>query len=692
MFKIRVPITCTLRHVGKRLANGVSVIVIEDPANTKPAAAMAFGVGKNNDPADFPGLAHFCEHMLFMGTAKYPSEDAYHCAVKQNGGSCNASTSNDQTCYHFSSSLSSYRTILDMFLEFFVDPSFNASAVDRELNAVNSEDERNHTADGRRVEEMLKTFVVPSHPRHRYGSGNMTTLRDEPNAKGLSIHDALRTFFNAYYVAERSSLVLYSPFPAEEMLALVEGPLLRIRSGAPAPPQTFVPRGSVMRPEALGSWCNVLNTSKQRSISLKWPLPYGRSDAARNPSSFLSHMIGHEVDGTVLAALRSNGLATALSAGGGAFDGENEEFSVKIVLTDVGAARIAEVIDVVFHFIELLRREWMKNTTDADAVDGEAEEGGRPALLHRFREMVAERARRFEYREASAAASHATNLSRGAVSAGPERAFCGYSVAVSEDDEASFEAEAMEGLREAFETILGAVASNNGGNNQPNNKPPLLSIERCIVVFSVGAEADLAKAAAENEKDFFGADASLSQTTRFHKMRYSVAPFSAAMLKRWGSEALAAATLNPLLRIPRPNPFINVTTAADDDDKSGDAPSGTTVANKSNNSSDYAVFSPPHEEGQPPARVETQFGYALVRRCEAHLRQPKLYAYLNLMLTGATPEGKALFADHLRRANGDDGGGGDGEAAVDSNDHPSSKLSPLSLHYYPPSRTSTTER
>lgn len=37
---------------------------------------MSVGVGSLHD-GDVEGLAHFCEHMLFLGTEKYPDEQAY---------------------------------------------------------------------------------------------------------------------------------------------------------------------------------------------------------------------------------------------------------------------------------------------------------------------------------------------------------------------------------------------------------------------------------------------------------------------------------------------------------------------------------------------------------------------------------------------------------------------------------------
>ena len=41
------------------------------------AAALNVRVGHFSDPDNIPGLAHFCEHMLFLGTDKYPEEGSY---------------------------------------------------------------------------------------------------------------------------------------------------------------------------------------------------------------------------------------------------------------------------------------------------------------------------------------------------------------------------------------------------------------------------------------------------------------------------------------------------------------------------------------------------------------------------------------------------------------------------------------
>jgi insulysin len=52
------------------LENGLQVLLISDKDTDKAAAAMDVHVGHFSDPGDIPGLAHFLEHLLFMGTEK----------------------------------------------------------------------------------------------------------------------------------------------------------------------------------------------------------------------------------------------------------------------------------------------------------------------------------------------------------------------------------------------------------------------------------------------------------------------------------------------------------------------------------------------------------------------------------------------------------------------------------------------
>lgn len=55
------------------------VLLVSDPATERSAASMSVGVGHMSDPDNIPGLAHFLEHMLFLGTEKYPDAVSVQC-------------------------------------------------------------------------------------------------------------------------------------------------------------------------------------------------------------------------------------------------------------------------------------------------------------------------------------------------------------------------------------------------------------------------------------------------------------------------------------------------------------------------------------------------------------------------------------------------------------------------------------
>ena len=82
-----------------KLDNGLEALLVSDPDTPNSAAALAVRVGSWHEPK--PGLAHFLEHMLFLGTEKYPNESEFDKAIAQYKGQFNAFTSTDMTGYYF---------------------------------------------------------------------------------------------------------------------------------------------------------------------------------------------------------------------------------------------------------------------------------------------------------------------------------------------------------------------------------------------------------------------------------------------------------------------------------------------------------------------------------------------------------------------------------------------------------------
>jgi Secreted/periplasmic Zn-dependent peptidases, insulinase-like len=101
------------------LENGLNVLLVSDDEADKAAASMNVRVGSAQDPDDLQGLAHFLEHMLFLGTEAYPEADAYQRYLSRNAGSHNAFTASQDTNYFFSIEPSAFEGALDRFSVFF---------------------------------------------------------------------------------------------------------------------------------------------------------------------------------------------------------------------------------------------------------------------------------------------------------------------------------------------------------------------------------------------------------------------------------------------------------------------------------------------------------------------------------------------------------------------------------------------
>ena len=121
------------------LPNKMQVMLISDPEAEKAAVALDVLVGHFSDPESVPGLAHFCEHMLFLGTKTYPKEGQYKESLTRWGGRSNAYTSQEHTNYKFDVVADHLEAAMDRFADFFKTPLFTESATERVMNAVDSE-------------------------------------------------------------------------------------------------------------------------------------------------------------------------------------------------------------------------------------------------------------------------------------------------------------------------------------------------------------------------------------------------------------------------------------------------------------------------------------------------------------------------------------------------------------------------
>ena len=333
------------------LDNGLKVLMVSDPATEKSAAALSVGVGAFSDPMDFQGMAHYLEHMLFMGSESFPEPDGYMNFAAENGGSSNAYTSSEITNYMITIENTAFPEALHRVSEFFSAPILDPGYIQKEKNAVNAEWSMRRESEGRSI-YRLQRALLGEHPANRFTIGNLETLADKSDRE---LHPATIAFFEKYYSANLMSLVLISPLPAAEMAVLAEQHF------------SLIPNKNVEKPvvttevsfdDVAGKLIRFKPQRDLRELRLSYLIDNNQSEWRSKPGDYLGYVIGSEMPGTPADKLKSLGLISQLiTSSYESLYGNYGTFEISVQLTPEGMKRREDIVEVLTGYIELLRQE-----------------------------------------------------------------------------------------------------------------------------------------------------------------------------------------------------------------------------------------------------------------------------------------------------------------------------------------------
>lgn len=332
------------------LDNGLEVLLISDPGADKAAAALDVYVGSGDDPEDRLGIAHFLEHMLFLGTEKYPEAGEYQQFISNHGGSHNASTSFQHTNYFFDVNGEYLEPALDRFAQQFVAPLFNPELVDRERHAVHSEYTSKLQDDARRYFSGFKAALNPEHRYSRFSVGNLETLSDEDG----TLREDVVEFYREHYHAGVMTLVVYGPQSLDTLEQWVKNKFAALPSGPNEPYQHEHP---LLDPDALPASLKVDALKDTRRLELYFPIPSLMSEYQAKPASYVANLLGHEGPGSLLDVLKQAGLVNGLSAGSSYDTGDSALLQISLSLTSEGLEHWQEIVALAFDYIAMIRQE-----------------------------------------------------------------------------------------------------------------------------------------------------------------------------------------------------------------------------------------------------------------------------------------------------------------------------------------------
>lgn len=329
------------------LPNGLRVMIYQHDHSSTTSVSLSVRAGHFYDPQECEGLSHLLEHMMFLGSRHLPKPNSINDMVESAGGSINAWTGTEFANYHFHCRSTEIKRVLPAFADMMRAPLLDPATLDKEINAIEAEFQFKIKDDLRRLYQVHKETANPAHPFSKFSVGNAEIFRSLPES---DLHCALQNYHSEYYVGSNMCLAIFTSDNADDTLELVKQSFGGLRAGLEAPKE-WPP---LYTSDQLAVEINIVPLQTARRMIVTFALPGLHQDFRTKPLNYISHLIGDEGEGSLLAYLKNHNWVTNLIAGSGIEGEDFKDFNVSFQLTEDGLAHRDDILEALFAFIRLI--------------------------------------------------------------------------------------------------------------------------------------------------------------------------------------------------------------------------------------------------------------------------------------------------------------------------------------------------
>lgn len=279
------------------LPNGLRLHLAHDPAASRAAAWLRVAAGSHDESSAHPGLAHFLEHLSFLGGAAFPGDERLMPWLQVRGGQVNASTRGRTTDYFFEVTAEHLGAGLARLIDMLARPLLDIDAQRREREVLEAEYLARSADEQTLIDAALALGLPAGHPLRRFAAGRRDSLALENDA----FQRALREFHAAHYHAGNCQLWLQGPQALDELERLAQRACADLPGRAPGaspPPPPLLPFAG----EALA-----LRLPGPPRLVLGFALDALREADEQTLQAF-AELLGDRSPGGLLAALGEQGL------------------------------------------------------------------------------------------------------------------------------------------------------------------------------------------------------------------------------------------------------------------------------------------------------------------------------------------------------------------------------------------------
>ncbi|WP_216782733.1 pitrilysin [Candidatus Profftia tarda] len=340
-----------------KLDNGMQVILVSDKNATKSLAALALPVGSLDDPNSQLGLAHYLEHLVLMGSKRYPKVDDFSEFLQKHGGRHNASTASYRTAFYLEVENDALSPAVDRLADAIAAPLLDRVIADHELNAVNAELTMARSCDAMRMAQVSAETLNPLHPSARFSGGNTETLRNKPYS---NLQQERLLFYHRYYSSNLMVSVIYGNQPISKLAEIACISFGRIANRHAIVPPITVP---VVTPEQQGIIIHYVPAKPCKILKIEYRIDNNSALFRSKTDEYIAYLIINRSKNTLSDWLKKQGLVESIDAGSDPMvDRNGGVFCISIELTNKGLAERDLVISAVYSYLKLIRNQGVRES------------------------------------------------------------------------------------------------------------------------------------------------------------------------------------------------------------------------------------------------------------------------------------------------------------------------------------------
>jgi len=284
------------------LDNGLRIISVPMPHHHSTEVLIYIGVGSRHEPARKAGVSHFLEHMLFKGTEDYPSGLALERAFEAIGGSANAATDSETTCFHSRIHPDYCAEGIALFGSMLQRPLLKDMEMERRVILEEAMGDLNESGRQINSDNIVASLLFPKHPLGLPTVGNRLAI------ERLAVRQ-LHQHHTTYYTPRNAVLSVAGPVVHRHVVAAAEQFFGSWQGGAAPPARPWTDFSGSERPLR---W--VRDAGSQVSLQLAFLIP-GRSSEHAVNLRVLRRLLGWGGMSRLMLRLREElGLTYAVDA------------------------------------------------------------------------------------------------------------------------------------------------------------------------------------------------------------------------------------------------------------------------------------------------------------------------------------------------------------------------------------------